>query len=201
LIDVGLPLEKLVQSPTTAKQLVLTQIELIEHFETLHKLADDMSLTQLIEESRQLNPALSNKFHDVQEAVMFWERAAHFNSNIVPSYQVPSLPVMVHQFHAIEVLSLPQERSSHDDETAVSADVGAIATQLPTMGWDRVLPLSSIHLIPIPGDHFTMITVPENRTALGNRLSKALKALPPQNLSRSPSFNSLVPLYGSVDQH
>nr|WP_225562947.1 thioesterase domain-containing protein [Rhodanobacter sp. DHG33] len=176
LIDVSLLPEKPTQSPTTDKHMVFNRIESNEHFDDSHKLTDELSFKQLIKENQQLNAALSPKFHDAQDENMFWERASHFNLNIIPSYQIPALPVTIHQFYAIEALPLAQERIFHSDEVAASANTTITELQLPTKGWERVLPISSIHLTPIPGNHLTMMMDSCNRAVLGHYLSEILEA-------------------------
>jgi thioesterase domain-containing protein len=85
-----------------------------------------------------------------------WIEACHYR-NALEKYPLPPLPLTIYQFHSIK-------RSSTILEPLNS-----------TLGWDRVLPMSSIHVIPVPGDHVSMMTDPLNRMRLGASLSETLE--------------------------
>jgi arthrofactin-type cyclic lipopeptide synthetase C len=43
-------------------------------------------------------------------------------------------------------------------------------------GWDQVLPLNQIHVVPVPGNHLSMVTKP-HVALLGAALSRAIRLL------------------------
>ena len=85
---------------------------------------------------------------------MMHEQRRHFET-LVRSYNVPRLPVAVHQFNAGTI-------------AAADGEHGWSMTR-----WRDVLSSSLLHIHTVPGDHWTMITAPANRTILGRQISAA----------------------------
>ncbi|WP_164935791.1 thioesterase domain-containing protein, partial [Bradyrhizobium nanningense] len=121
---------------------------------------DDCSISELLEMAQQIGALPSD--HDLQREVSMYQRAATFH-RALQSYRVPSLAIEIHQFYASEPLTScwvpPDKRPTSD---------------LPNQGWDRVLHAGAIHVVPIPGNHATMVSNPENRRVLARAISTAL---------------------------
>ncbi|MBT1516714.1 non-ribosomal peptide synthetase, partial [Bradyrhizobium sp. SRL28] len=148
-IDVTLPANPLSMSPAKiVLEMVLESLKPLddERFEVLEHFARQCSVAQLLEKAQQLG-ALSLD-HDLEIDALRCARIAQFR-RALQLYQVPSLPVEIHQFYATEASS-------------------------PIRGWDQVLSAAAIHAVPIPGNHMTMMSAPENRRVLARSISAAL---------------------------
>ncbi|MCA1371621.1 hypothetical protein I6F15_30570 [Bradyrhizobium sp. BRP14] len=95
-----------------------------------------------------------------------YERIVQFQ-RAVQSYQVPRLPVEIHQFYATEPVV---SRYARAEKNANGQEASS-----PARGWEQIIGAARVHATPIPGGHITMISVLENRRILARRLSTALK--------------------------
>ncbi|MCZ4093248.1 thioesterase domain-containing protein [Ensifer psoraleae] len=164
LIDVPLPAASPGMTDTEiALQMIFEPLESLsdEGFEMLRQSAGQSSVKQLLEKAQQIGAVVGGP--DLyRDAIMY----AQFHQ-AVHSYQMPSLPVSVYQFYALEHSPSPRPRlpaTPHADS--------------PMRGWDRILDAQFIKAVPVPGDHVTMMADPENRRVLAHHLSAALNNLP-----------------------
>ncbi|MGF6293123.1 amino acid adenylation domain-containing protein [Paraburkholderia youngii] len=135
-----------------------------ERFELLQRCARNSSVPQLLQKAKEIGALVVEA--DFYETV---ETYIHFQHALL-KYHVPSLQVEIHQFYASE---LPQNfRAGCIPDTTEAKKIA------PMHGWDRVLNPEAIHAIPIPGDHVTMMAVPENRRILARALSLCLSSTP-----------------------
>ncbi|MER8374547.1 thioesterase domain-containing protein, partial [Mesorhizobium sp. M1406] len=164
-IDVTLPANGSSISPIqVVNELVLERLESLEDecFAELERFAEQSSIAQLLEKAQQIG-AIPSK-GDLRDEVIMYEKIARFHGAL-QRYQPPSLPVGIHQFYATEIRPLRGARAkSSIDPNATS----------PMRGWDRILSAAPIYTVPIPGDHLTMVTIPENRRVLARAISMAL---------------------------
>ncbi|EHK54723.1 peptide synthetase [Mesorhizobium alhagi CCNWXJ12-2] len=166
LIDVTLPanLTK-ISSFQLVRDVVLDSFESSddESFEVLEQFAGQSSIAQLLEKAQQIGAIPLDR--DLHNEVFMYEKIAQFHKAL-QAYQVPSLPIAIHQFYATEALFSSRARQA-------KSSLGPEARS-PMRGWDRVLSRGAITAVPIGGDHVTMISVLENRKALARAISTPL---------------------------
>ncbi|MER9020054.1 thioesterase domain-containing protein, partial [Mesorhizobium sp. M0898] len=166
LIDVTLPANVTKISPIQmVRDVVLDSFEPLddESFEVLEKFAGQSSIAQLLEKGQQIGaiPLDRNLHNDV----LMYERTARFHEAL-QAYQVPTLPIEIHQFYATEALFSSRARQA---KSSLCPEARS-----PMRGWDRVLSPEAITAVPIVGDHVTMMSVLENRKALARAISTPL---------------------------
>ncbi|NUY36017.1 non-ribosomal peptide synthetase, partial [Paraburkholderia sp. JPY303] len=167
LIDAPLPANSPKKSDAEIiLEMVFEPLESLddERFELLQRCARNSSVPQLLQKAQEIGAIVVEA--DFYETV---ETYIHFQHALL-NYQVPSLQVEIHQFYASE---LPENFRAGRTPDATEAKKIA-----PMHGWDRVLNPEAIHAIPIPGDHVTMMAVPENRRILARALSLCLSSTP-----------------------
>lgn len=164
-IDVTLPANRSSLSASqTARAVLLDAFEFLddERFELLERSAEQNSVAQLLKTAQQIRAIPPDC--DLETLVRRYEKAVQFQ-RALNSYQVPSLPIEIHQFYADAPLLSRRSRSRNS--------IGPKANS-PMRGWDQVLTPTAIHAVPVPGDHLTMMSVPENRNVLARALSMTL---------------------------
>ncbi|MER8537638.1 AMP-binding protein, partial [Mesorhizobium sp. M1023] len=166
LIDVTLPANATKISPIQmVRDVVLDSFEPLddESFEVLEQFAGQSSIAQLLEKGQQIGaiPLDRNLHNDV----LMYERTARFHEAL-QAYQVPTLPIEIHQFYATEALFSSRARQA---KSSLCPEARS-----PMRGWDRVLSPEAITAVPIVGDHVTMMSVLENRKALARAISTPL---------------------------
>ncbi|TGT35800.1 thioesterase domain-containing protein, partial [Mesorhizobium sp. M8A.F.Ca.ET.165.01.1.1] len=166
LIDVTLPANLTKISPIQmVRDVVLDSFEPLDDqsFEVLEQFARQSSIAQLLEKAQQIGaiPLDRNLHNDV----LMYERTARFHEAL-QAYQVPTLPVEIHQFYATEALFSSRARQA---KSSLCPEARS-----PMRGWDRVLSPDAITAVPIVGDHVTMMSVLENRKALARAISTHL---------------------------
>ncbi|MER8785366.1 amino acid adenylation domain-containing protein [Mesorhizobium sp. M1006] len=166
LIDVTLPANVTKISPIQmVRDVVLDSFEPLddESFEVLEKFAGQSSIAQLLEKGQQIGaiPLDRNLHNDV----LMYERTARFHKAL-QAYQVPTLPIEIHQFYATEALFSSRARQAKSSLCPEACS--------PMRGWDRVLSPEAITAVPIVGDHVTMMSVLESRKALARAISTPL---------------------------
>ncbi|RXH34597.1 peptide synthetase, partial [Bradyrhizobium nanningense] len=146
-----------------AREFVLDRCGILrdEYREVLERDTEQCSISELLEKAQQTGALAPD--HDLHSDVSTYERAAAFH-RALQSYRIPSLPIEIYQFYASEPLSrwVPPDKQSGRD------------ANLPKLGWDLVVDAGAIHAIPVPGNHVTMVSNPENRQALARAISTAL---------------------------
>ena len=103
------------------------------------------------------------------EWIALLSRQRHNYQNICGSYEIKSLPIRVHLFkaadHSVFLTGVEQL-----DETFL--DDSKKLHNLPQLGWENYNLSTDFHVIPVDGDHFTMMTNPKNRSLLGKQLTE-----------------------------
>jgi amino acid adenylation domain-containing protein len=89
-----------------------------------------------------------------------WEQLGMFHRGIMFFRPLP-IPAALHLFHSEDI-------SRRDDDRAAEQDAH-------TLGWDSVLPASSIRVHSVPGDHMTAMSNAANRRTLGTMFSDAVR--------------------------
>ncbi|WP_225996857.1 AMP-binding protein, partial [Sinorhizobium medicae] len=170
-IDVPIPAMSPAMTDTEiALQMIFEPLESLgdEAFEVLRQSAGQSSVEQLFDKARQIGAVVGRPdlYYDALRYAQF-HQAVH-------SYEMPSLPVSVHQFYALE----------HSPSRGARLPAGPDANS-PMRGWDRILGAEFIQAVPVPGDHVTMMAVPENRRVLARQLSAALNNSPTTHPNRN----------------
>lgn len=92
-----------------------------------------------------------------------WEalltKQCHNYQNLCAAYKIDSLPMKLHLFKASE---------------AMPEDILAKNEMCPKLGWGTLGVSADINIIPVDGNHSTMMTDPKNRSLLGEKLTKCL---------------------------
>ncbi|WP_043162337.1 thioesterase domain-containing protein, partial [Bradyrhizobium sp. Ai1a-2] len=169
-IDVTLPTNQLSMSQAQiVLEMALDPFESLddERFEVLEGFARESSVAQLLEKAQQVGAMFASR--DFHSDYLLYEKIAQFQKAL-QLYQMPTLSVEIHQFYATEVLV---SRRARQAESSIDREASS-----PMRGWDRVLNRAAIHAVPIPGNHMTMMSVPENRRVLARSLSTALNSSP-----------------------
>ncbi|MCA1423946.1 MULTISPECIES: thioesterase domain-containing protein, partial [unclassified Bradyrhizobium] len=162
-IDVSLPAASSNGSlKNLAREFVLDRCGILrdEYHEVLERDTEPCSISELLEKAQQIGALAPD--HDLRSDVSMYQRAATFH-RALQSYRVPSLAIEIHQFYASEPLVsrwVPFDKRPSSD--------------LPNQGWDRVVDAGAIRAVPVPGNHATMVSNPENRRVLARAISTAL---------------------------
>ncbi|MHB0790164.1 amino acid adenylation domain-containing protein, partial [Bradyrhizobium sp. 5.13L] len=165
-IDVTLPANRSsLPASQTARAVLLDAFEFLddERFELLERSAEQNSVAQLLKTAQQIRAIPPDC--DLENLALRYEQAIQFQ-RALNLYQVPSLPIEIYQIYADAPL-LSRRARSRKNSTGPEASS-------PMRGWDRVLSPTAIHAVPVPGDHLTMMSVPENRNVLARALSMTL---------------------------
>ncbi|WP_244662075.1 non-ribosomal peptide synthetase [Mesorhizobium huakuii] len=165
-IDVTLFANRSSISPSQiVRNMVLERFESLddESFEVLERFAGQCSIAQLLEKAQQSGAIPPDR--DLHNDVQMSERIAQFH-RALQAYQVPTLPIEIHQFYATEALFSSRARQA---KSSLCPEASS-----PMRGWDRVLSPEAITAVPIVGDHVTMMSVLENRKALARAISTPL---------------------------
>ncbi|MCA1371860.1 amino acid adenylation domain-containing protein, partial [Bradyrhizobium sp. BRP14] len=151
------------------REAVLQSLDVVDHdvLELEDHLAQQNSIDQLLKKGQQLGAL--HAYRDIQTEALMYKRIGQFQQ-AVESYRVPSLPIEIHQFYATEpLINLRAGTEENMDGQGASSRM---------LGWQHIIGPACVHAIPIPGDHMTMMSVPENRCVLARRLSTALNRSP-----------------------
>jgi arthrofactin-type cyclic lipopeptide synthetase C len=188
------------KEPTTARQMLVDYIKNSEHpeirsrIDLLSQFATELSPAQFMQEcqTRGLMPA----DRDPHAEAMSWEQKAIFD-NAVTSYRALPLPVIVHQFHATEIVG---SLGADDPETAkliaeVRTERNGSEIDSRILDWERILPVASIQLVPVPGNHITMVAEAAHRKVLATRFSEILCSEARPRNTGAIAFNPLISLH------
>ncbi|WP_118987562.1 non-ribosomal peptide synthetase [Photorhabdus sp. CRCIA-P01] len=133
-----------------------------EEIAVLYRRIDELNLVRFIEAAQALALYPVSLCADV--IAKHWEQIEHY-AQMVADYEPPALAITLHQFYAVE----PSPAISFvTDEKSESVNIE------PSLGWERVMPDTSLKLIAIPGNHFSLLEDNENKTALAQVLNRAL---------------------------
>ncbi|WP_456858073.1 non-ribosomal peptide synthetase [Bradyrhizobium sp. USDA 4515] len=164
-IDVGSPADYSNASHINlAREFVLERCRIShdEYGEAFEGCTEQCSISELLEKAQQIGALPPD--HDLHSDVSMYQRAVAFQ-RALQSYRVPPLPIEIHQFYASEPLissGVPPDEQPHHKANS------------PKKGWDLVLDAAAIHAVPMPGNHTTMVSNPENRQVLARAISRAL---------------------------
>ena len=150
--------------------------------EQLEAKNQDAALIDLIRMARRLG--LLPEALDAATQCVAWE-ASHRYQCALADYRPVPLPVPIQLFHATE-----------RDGTAATPGI-ARTDRGATLGWEQLLPPSSIRTIPVPGNHLTMMNDPAHRAILGAKLTEPLKANLPSPPHARDRYDPLIPLHTS----
>ncbi|MCT8343393.1 non-ribosomal peptide synthase/polyketide synthase [Photorhabdus kleinii] len=133
-----------------------------EKIAMLYQRIDELNLAQFIEAAQELALYPANLSADLM--AKRWEQIEHYEQ-IVRDYEPPVLAVTLHQFYAMETYS---SISFVTDKKLESLNID------PSLGWAQIISDTSLKLIAIPGDHFSLLENDENKIALVHALNMAL---------------------------
>ncbi|WP_455710256.1 non-ribosomal peptide synthase/polyketide synthase [Photorhabdus luminescens] len=136
--------------------------EYAEEIAELYRRIDELNFVQFIEAAQELALYPANLRADV--IAKRWGQIERY-AQIVADYEPPALAITLHQFYAVE----PSPAISFmTDEKPESVSME------PSLGWAQIMSDTSLELIAIPGDHFSLLEDDENKTALAQALNRAL---------------------------
>ncbi|XP_031617440.1 uncharacterized protein LOC116337195 [Contarinia nasturtii] len=127
-----------------------------------------LSLGEAIEEVKEKNIDLKNS--DIDSEALLLKQRIHYQ-NICRVYKVNSLPIIVNLFKATEFLPSPTGNDFLDKNIQKRVDCAKKLYNRPKLGWEN---LPNLHVIPVNGGHFTMMTDPNHRALLGRSISQSL---------------------------
>ncbi len=137
--------------------------EQAEEIAELHQRIDELNLVQFIAAAQELALYPVNLSADLM--AKRWEQIEHYDQ-IVKDYKPQALAVTLHQFYAMEPypsISFVTDKKSEP----LNID--------PSLGWAQIIADTSLKLIAIPGDHFSLLEDDENKIALAQALNRALE--------------------------
>ncbi|WP_118987820.1 non-ribosomal peptide synthetase [Photorhabdus sp. CRCIA-P01] len=133
-----------------------------EEIAALYQRIDELNLVRFITAAQELALYPVNLSADLM--AKRWEQMEHYEQ-IVRNYEPPALSVTLHQFYAVE----PSPSISFmTDEKSEPLNID------PSLGWAQIIADTSLKLIAIPGDHFSLLENDENKMALAQALNMAL---------------------------
>ncbi|ETS29291.1 thioesterase of type I polyketide synthase or non-ribosomal peptide synthase like protein [Photorhabdus khanii NC19] len=136
--------------------------ECTEEVAELYRRIDELNLVQFIAAAQELALYPASLRPDL--IAKRWEQIERY-TQIVREYEPQALALTLHQFYARE----PSPSVSFvTDEKPESLDIE------PSLGWAQVMPDSSLQLMAISGNHFSLLEDKEHRMALAQALNKAL---------------------------
>ncbi len=144
----------------------------IEEITALYQQIDELDLVQFIEMAQKLALYPANLRADL--IARRWEQIANY-AQIVKNYEPQVSAITLHQFYAMEPsppVSVVMETNAMD--TKVMDVESPPLNRDMSLGWARILPDSSLRLIPISGNHFSMLENNEDRAVLVQALNMAL---------------------------
>ncbi|WP_081990837.1 non-ribosomal peptide synthetase [Xenorhabdus nematophila] len=160
LIDTPAPhhLKALVIQPKLHFLADLARRAIDEHpqeIASLYQKMDELNLVQFIAAAQELALYPSNLRPDL--IARRWEQIGNY-VELVKDYKPKALAINLHQFYAME--SYPQIPFVTDIELQS-------VTMKPSLGWEQIIPDSSLQLTPVPGDHFSLMEDSENKNDSG----------------------------------
>ncbi|WP_086956409.1 non-ribosomal peptide synthetase, partial [Xenorhabdus innexi] len=133
-----------------------------EELAVLHQKIDKLNLVQFVAAAQELELYPANLRPDL--VARRWEQMGNY-VQMIKEYEPQVLDIILHQFYAIE----PYPQISFVTETLLPS-----LSMEPSLGWNQVIPDYLLQLIPVPGDHFSLMEDSANRVILAKNLSKAL---------------------------
>uniref|UniRef100_UPI0036D7ADF7 thioesterase domain-containing protein n=1 Tax=Photorhabdus sp. RM323S TaxID=3342828 RepID=UPI0036D7ADF7 len=165
LIDTPAP-HYVSEQPVQPKHQFFTELarqfgeEHTEEIAALYQRINELNLVQFIEAAQELALYPVNLRADL--IAKRWEQIECY-AQIVGNYEPQGLAVTLHQFYAIEPSS-----SFIADEEPESLNIE------PSLGWAQIISDTSLKLIAIPGNHFSLLEENENKAALAQAMNRVL---------------------------
>ncbi|KER01778.1 non-ribosomal peptide synthetase [Photorhabdus temperata] len=128
----------------------------------LYRRIDELNLVQFIEVAQELALYPANLRPEL--VAKSWEQIECY-AQIVGDYEPQVLTVTLHQFYAME---RPPASPFVTDEKPKPLTID------PSLGWAQMIPDSSLRLIAVPGNHFSLLEDNENRISLAQAINRAL---------------------------
>nr|WP_281422355.1 non-ribosomal peptide synthetase [Photorhabdus caribbeanensis] len=146
--------------------------EHIEEIAALYRRIDELNLVQFIETAQKLALYPANLRADL--IARRWEQIANY-AQIVRNYEPQVLAITLHQFYAMEPSPpVPVVMETKAMETkAMDVEPLPLNRDL-SLGWAQILPDSSLRLIPISGNHFSLLENDEDKAVLVQVLNMVL---------------------------
>ncbi|XP_031632773.1 uncharacterized protein LOC116346715 [Contarinia nasturtii] len=113
---------------------------------------------EAIEEVKKNKVDLNNA--DIDWEALLSKQQIHYHS-ICEEYKIESLPIKVSLFKASQLLDGAEKHSE-------------AFYNLTKLGWENYYITTDFHVIPVSGDHFTMMKDTDNRRLLGRKITEAL---------------------------
>ncbi|KOY61429.1 hypothetical protein AM629_13925 [Photorhabdus heterorhabditis] len=136
--------------------------ERIEEIAALYQRIDELSLVQFIAAAQEL--ALYPLNLSPNLIAKRWEQIENY-AQIVRDYEPQVLTVTLHQFYAMEPSPLVP---------LVTDDNPRPLSMEPSLGWAQIVPAPLLRLIPISGNHFSLLEDSEDKVVLIRALNMAL---------------------------
>ncbi|MGV8002878.1 non-ribosomal peptide synthase/polyketide synthase [Photorhabdus temperata subsp. temperata] len=133
-----------------------------EKMALLYRRIDELNLVQLIKAAQKLALYPANLRADL--IAKRWEQIERY-AQMVRDYAPQTLAVVLHQFYAMEPSpSIPFITDKEPEPSSIE----------PSLGWKQIIPDTSLQLIAIPGNHFSLLEDNEHKTVLIQALNRAL---------------------------
>ncbi len=139
----------------------------LDEIAALYRRIDELNLVQFIEAAQKLALYPANLRSDL--IAKRWEQIENY-AQIVRDYEPQILAITLHQFYATEP-SPPVPVVMNAE--VVDAELQSLDRD-PSLGWAQVMPDSSLRLIPISGNHFSLLENNADKVVLVRALNKAL---------------------------
>ncbi|MCA6219089.1 non-ribosomal peptide synthetase, partial [Photorhabdus antumapuensis] len=134
----------------------------IEELAALYQRIDELSLVQLIAAAQELALYPANLSSDL--IAKRWQQIENY-AQIVRNYQPQVLAITLYQFYAME--------PSPPLPVVMNAELSPLNVE-PSLGWAQIVPDSLLRLVPISGNHFSLLEDNQDKTMLIRALNMAL---------------------------
>ncbi|MBS9438350.1 amino acid adenylation domain-containing protein [Photorhabdus noenieputensis] len=134
----------------------------IKEVAALHLRIGELSLVQFIEAAQELALYPANLPPDL--IAKRWQQIENY-AQIVRNYQPQVLAITLYQFYAME--------PSPPVPVVIDTEFSPLSVE-PSLGWARIMPDSSLRLVPISGNHFSLLEDLRDKTMLIQALNRAL---------------------------
>ncbi|XP_055297444.1 uncharacterized protein LOC129565992 [Sitodiplosis mosellana] len=132
-----------------------------------------MTLNEAIEEVKKTN--INLKRIDVEWEALFSKQCDHYQDMCI-AYKIHSLPLKVHLFKAMEYGLLHTRNEFLNINFQHIIESNKAFYDLPKLGWENSHLTTEFHVIPVNGDHLTLMSEPANRISLADKIAQLLLA-------------------------
>uniref|UniRef100_UPI001300A031 thioesterase domain-containing protein n=1 Tax=Photorhabdus sp. CRCIA-P01 TaxID=2019570 RepID=UPI001300A031 len=134
----------------------------IEELVALYQRIDELSLVQFIATAQELALYPANLSPDL--IAKRWRQIENY-AQIVRNYQPQTLAITLYQFYAME--------PSPPIPVVMDAELSPLNVE-PSLGWSLIVSDSLLRLVPISGNHFSLLEDNQDKTVLIRALNMAL---------------------------